>query len=183
MKYDSIKKEYTSIKKSWNSDVSGTINFAVFDINKDGYPDMYLGGLKKGNTFINSGEQDCDFEYFSKTYTGLPEDSYMTYDIDNDGNFDLVSGDLYYNSGNGYTFNKKYINSSKFFDFNRDGAWDYEYYKSFYYDTRVKLNKNKELGADFGEERVFCKDRVSGFADFNNDGYLDGYYYNNTALN
>lgn len=30
----------------------------------------------------------------------------MTYDIDNDGNFDLVSGDLYYNSGDGYTFNK-----------------------------------------------------------------------------
>lgn len=181
MKYDSIKKEYTSIKKSWNSDVSGTTNFAVFDINKDGYPDMYLGGLKKGNTFINSGEQDCDFEYFSKTYTGLPKDSYMTYDIDNDGNFDLVSGDLYYNSGDGYIFNKKYINSSKFFDFNRDGAWDYEYYKSFYYDTRVKLNKNKELGTDFGEERVFCKDRVSGFADFNNDGYLDGYYYNDDA--
>lgn len=75
---------------------------------------MYLGGLKKGNTFINSGEQDCDFEYFSKTYTGLPKDSYMTYDIDNDGNLDLVSGDLYYNSGDGYTFNEKYINSSKF---------------------------------------------------------------------
>ena len=78
----------------------------------------------------------------------------------------------------GTLLTKKYINSSKFFDFNRDGAWDYEYYKSFYYDTRVKLNKNKELGTDFGEERVFCKDRVSGFADFNNDGYLDGYYYN-----
>lgn len=47
MKYDPIKKEYTSIKKSWNSDVSGTYQFAVFDINKDGYPDMYLGGLKR----------------------------------------------------------------------------------------------------------------------------------------
>ena len=31
----------------------------------DGYPDFYMSGLSKGNTFVNSGEQDYDFDYFN----------------------------------------------------------------------------------------------------------------------
>ena len=64
VKLDATKK-YSSIKKSWNADLRSARDCLVFDFNKDGYPDIYMSGLQKGNTFINSGEQDCDFEYFT----------------------------------------------------------------------------------------------------------------------
>lgn len=78
-------KEYSSIKKSWNADLRSARDCLVFDFNKDGYPDIYMSGLQKGNTFINSGEQDCDFEYFTKTYVNIDNYGDIVYDIENDG--------------------------------------------------------------------------------------------------
>lgn len=84
VKLDATKK-YSSIKKSWNADLSSARDCLVFDFNKDGYPDIYMSGLQKGNTFINSGEQDCDFEYFTKTYVNIGNYGDIVYDIENYG--------------------------------------------------------------------------------------------------
>lgn len=103
-------KEYSSIKKSWNADLSSARQCLVFDFNKDGYPDIYMSGLQKGNTFVNSGEQDCDFEYFTETYAANFDDyGDILYDIANDGNYE------------------HWVNSSRsylYYDFDRDGFWD-----------------------------------------------------------
>lgn len=172
--------EYSSIKKSWNTDLSSGRGFAIFDFNKDGYPDMFLGKLRKGNTFINSGEQDCDFEYSMETYTNLDKDNYMAYDIDNDGNFDQMlyenfvyketphTGYCYYNTGDNHTFQK--IADGTFYDFNADGALDY------YSNKYVRLKNKNEIGPTYGEQILFYQHKIDGFADFNNDGYLDGWY-------
>lgn len=172
--------EYSSIKKSWNTDLSSGRGFAIFDFNKDGYPDMFLGNLRKGNTFINSGEQDCDFEYSMETYTNLDKDNYMAYDIDNDGNFDQMlyenfvyketphTGYCYYNTGDNHTFQK--IADGTFYDFNADGALDY------YSNKYVRLKNKNEIGPTYGEQILFYQHKIDGFADFNNDGYLDGWY-------
>lgn len=151
--------EYSSIKKSWNTDLSSGRGFAIFDFNKDGYPDMFLGNLRKGNTFINSGEQDCDFEYSMETYTNLDKDNYMAYDIDNDGNFDQMlyenfvyketphTGYCYYNTGDNHTFQK--IADGTFYDFNADGALDY------YSNKYVRLKNKNEIGPTYGEQILF----------------------------
>lgn len=151
-------KEYSSIKKSWNADLSSARDCLVFDFNKDGYPDIYMSGLQKGNTFINSGEQDCDFEYFTKTYANIGDYGDIVYDIENDGFFEHQkrSSFGYYN------------------DFNRDGFWD----------KRGSSDDGKyeiAFGPTYNSQKLFYKfeERLGsfdGFADFNNDGYLDGWY-------
>ena len=151
-------KEYSSIKKSWNADLNSACDCVVFDFNKDGYPDIYMSGLQKGNTFINSGEQDCDFEYFTETYANIGNYGDIVYDIKNDGIFDHQkrSSFGYYN------------------DFNRDGFWD----------ERGTSDGGKyeiAFGPTYDSQKLFYKfeDRLGsfdGFADFNNDGYLDGWY-------
>ena len=151
-------KEYSSIKKSWNADLNSARDCVVFDFNKDGYPDIYMSGLQKGNTFINSGEQDCDFEYFTETYANIGNYGDIVYDIKNDGIFDHQkrSSFGYYN------------------DFNRDGFWD----------ERGTSDGGKyeiAFGPTYDSQKLFYKfeDRLGsfdGFADFNNDGYLDGWY-------
>lgn len=175
---------YGSIKKSWNTDLNSVRGYAVFDINKDGYPDVYLGNLQKGNTFVNLGEQDCDFDYSKETYTNLSNDNYMAYDIDNDGNYDQMlyqsyvykdsphTGDCYYNIGDNYTFRK--ITNGIFFDFNADGALDY------YSNKYVWLKNKNEVGPVFSSQYLFNEQRMDGFADFNNDGYLDGWFVTGT---
>ena len=151
-------KEYSSIKKSWNADLSSARQCLVFDFNKDGYPDIYMSGLQKGNTFINSGEQDCDFEYFTKTYANIGDYGDIVYDIENDGFFEHQKSSSfgYYN------------------DFNRDGFWD----------ERGSSDDGKyeiAFGPTYNSQKLFYKfeERLGsfdGFADFNNDGYLDGWY-------
>lgn len=151
-------KEYSSIKKSWNADLSSARDCLVFDFNKDGYPDIYMSGLQKGNTFINSGEQDCDFEYFTKTYVNIGNYGDIVYDIENDGFFEHQkrSSFGYYN------------------DFNRDGFWDKRGASD---DGKYEI----AFGPTYNSQKLFYKfeERLGsfdGFADFNNDGYLDGWY-------
>lgn len=150
-------KEYSSIKKSWNADLSSARQCLVFDFNKDGYPDIYMSGLQKGNTFINSGEQDCDFEYFTETYANIGDYGDVVYDIENDGIFE----------------HQKRTDFGVYSDFNRDGFWD----KRGSDDGKYKI----AFGPTYDSQKLFYKfeDRLGsfdGFADFNNDGYLDGWY-------
>lgn len=56
------KGEKTEIKKSFNSDLSDRMT--PFDYNYDGYPDFLLDRSSK-NVYLNSGEQDNDFEYIT----------------------------------------------------------------------------------------------------------------------
>lgn len=150
-------KEYSSIKKSWNADLSSARDCLVFDFNKDGYPDIYMSGLQKGNTFVNSGEQDCDFEYFTETYANIGDYGDVVYDIENDGIFE----------------HQKRTDFGVYSDFNRDGFWD----KRGSDDGKYEI----AFGPTYDSQKLFYKfeDRLGsfdGFADFNNDGYLDGWY-------
>lgn len=77
--------QYEKVKKSWNTDLSS--NLFVVDYNKDGYPDFF-SDCKKGDTYINGGEQDFEFEYFTTGdahYDGIWEDK------NNDGNYQFTT--------------------------------------------------------------------------------------------
>ena len=118
------KGEKTEIKKSFNSDLSG--DMTPFDYNYDGYPDFLLARSSK-NVYLNSGEQDNDFEY--TTDDGVySSPSYIAnkpiLDYNNDGKFDFAG---YLNttkaSDTSLKTTEQKFNGIKC-DFNRDGYWD-----------------------------------------------------------
>jgi len=123
------KGEKTEIKKSFNSDLSDRMT--PFDYNYDGYPDFLLDRSSK-NVYLNSGEQDNDFEYI--TDAGIySSPSYPAtkpiLDYNNDGKIDFVG---YLNTTKASDTSLKsteqkfgyYNNKCIICDFNRDGYWD-----------------------------------------------------------
>lgn len=181
---------YNKVRKTWNSDLKSTANgssyvFFIADFNHDGYPDFYLNGQDKGNIFTNSGEEDGSYEYDTETFD-IDGHSYSSYDyvnidFNNDGKLNLFgNGYLQTSSGDERTFKSSTIN---LFDFNRDGSLDRWYN---YTDrslgkaqTKVELRVAGEYDT-YKDAKVFYENSnnysMKGFADFNNDGYVDGYF-------
>lgn len=146
----------TTIKKSFNTDLR-LCRLTPYDFNKDGYLDFMIERSSK-NVYINSGEQDCEFEYktdatFSKYYFNLV-------DFNNDGNWGGQTDNLY--------------------DFNRDGAWDTWKGNNYPYKGDVFLKENNGK-ADFSyievENKCISLYKIQDVADFNNDGYPDYLVY------
>ena len=177
------KGEKTEIKKSFNSDLSD--DMTPFDYNYDGYPDFFLARSSK-NVYLNSGEQDNDFEY--TTDTGVySSPSYLAnkpiLDYNNDGKIDFFG---YLNTTKesdtslktteqifGYNNNR----FEKICDFNRDGYWDVafdEYGKINVYmktaSANVANDYEQKLAVKINDNGRFY---LEGVADFNNDGYPD----------
>lgn len=176
------KGEKTEIKKSFNSDL--TNDMTPFDYNYDGYPDFFLARSSK-NVYLNSGEQDNDFEY--TTDDGIySSPSYLAnkpiLDYNNDGKFDFVgylnttkASDTSLKSTEqkfGY-YNYKYI----ICDFNRDGYWDVasdDFRAVNVYMKTVSAN----IANDYEQKLAVTinydgYDHLEGVADLNNDGYPD----------
>ena len=169
------KGEKTEIKKSFNSDLSG--DMTPFDYNYDGYPDFLLARSSK-NVYLNSGEQDNDFEY--TTDDGVySSPSYIAnkpiLDYNNDGKFDFAG---YLNttkaSDTSLKTTEQKFNGIKC-DFNRDGYWDIA--SDNYSGVNVYMKTISPNVANDYEQKLAVKiDRDSylkGIADFNNDGYPD----------
>lgn len=186
---------YSKIRKTWNSDLGGGSNqFFIADFNHDGYPDFYYPH-SKGNIFTNSGEEDNSFEYDTETFDfGFDfyyNPSITNIDFNNDGklNFLVNSLSLYTNNGDERKFSDfaniwgRYSYDG-FFDFDRDGGldiWKNEIDNSIqkaqtkvYFKVAGENNQFDSAGTVFYEnERRY---NMEGFADFNNDGYVDGYF-------
>ena len=157
----SINGEYVDVKKSWNSDFTYYWDAPLyFDQNMDGYPDFYMSGLSKGNTFVNSGEQDYDFDYFN-TKLGFDLSKVDKTTINNDGTFH------FFKVKSGYYFDET---TNGFFNFNSEGNFDI-----VDYENSINLNGEKY--------KFFSGTQLDGFADFNNDGYTDGYYIDDKSKN
>lgn len=189
---------YSKIRKTWNSDLGGSSDeFFIADFNHDGYPDFYYPH-SKGNLFTNSGEEDNSFEYDTETFDfgfDYYNPSIKNIDFNNDGklNFLVNSLSLYTNNGDERKFSKlndiiaEQLNIYSYdglFDFNRDGGldiWKNEIDNSIqkaqtkvYFKVAGENNQFNPAGTVFYEnERRY---NMEGFADFNNDGYLDGYF-------
>lgn len=190
---------YSKIRKTWNSDLGGGSNqFFIADFNHDGYPDFYYPH-SKGNLFTNSGEEDNSFEYDTETFDfgfKFPEGSLIAnIDFNNDGKLNFLdnSHSLYTNNGDERKFSKlnniiaEQLNIYSYdglFDFNRDGGldiWKNEIDNSIqkaqtkvYFKVAGENNQFNPAGTVFYEnERRY---NMEGFADFNNDGYVDGYF-------
>lgn len=123
------KGEKTEIKKSFNSDLSDRMT--PFDYNYDGYPDFLLDRSSK-NVYLNSGEQDNDFEYITDAGVYSSPSYHATkpiLDYNNDGKIDFVG---YLNTTKESDTSLKtteqnfgyYKKSGTICDFNRDGYWD-----------------------------------------------------------
>lgn len=192
---------YSLVRKSWNTDISGGWKFFIADFNHDGYPDFYLDNIDKGNVFTNDGEQDKSFEYDTETFSNfLPSeyysDSYALIDINNDGRIgykkynknghNYILPSYYKSNGDERTFESIGISYDDIFDFDRDGGLDV--WKNVTDRTEGKAKTQvylKTAGGDYAyntdSPKTFYENsnayKMIGFADFNNDGYVDGYYF------
>lgn len=185
---------YAAIRKTWNTDLGSTLMFA--DFNNDGYPDI----LTSEKVLYNGGEGDMSFDGEEVTVNGLGYGrvSYMM-DWNNDGKFAFgyENRNLFYVDQKG-DFNYSILKSSdirdyelgQFYDFNRDGNMDVWYneldYAALKDQTKVCL---KVPGSDMQfstEEKLYYQNshkyQMSGFADFNSDGYADGYFFDNDYM-
>lgn len=177
------KGEKTEIKKSFNSDL--TNDMTPFDYNYDGYPDFFLARSSK-NVYLNSGEQDNDFEY--TTDDGIySSPSYLAnkpiLDYNNDGKIDFFG---YLNTTKESDTSLKtteqifgYNNNifEKICDFNRDGYWDVAFDEfravNVYMKTvsaNVANDYEQKLAVTINYDGNY---HLEGVADFNNDGYPD----------
>lgn len=182
------KGEKTEIKKSFNSDLSNRMT--PFDYNYDGYPDFLLDRSSK-NVYLNSCEQDNDFEYI--TDAGIySSPSYPAtkpiLDFNNDGKFDFVG---YLNTTKASDTSLKtteqkfgyYNNKCIICDFNRDGYWDVasdEFREINVYIKTVSANVANDYEQKLAVKINYNGDyHLEGVADFNNDGYPDFLLKNN----
>lgn len=182
------KGEKTEIKKSFNSDLSDRMT--PFDYNYDGYPDFLLDRSSK-NVYLNSGEQDNDFEYI--TDAGVySSPSYPAtkpiLDYNNDGKIDFVG---YLNTTKASDTSLKtteqkfgyYNNKCIICDFNRDGYWDVasdEFREINVYIKTVSANVANDYEQKLAVKINYNGDyHLEGVADFNNDGYPDFLLKNN----
>lgn len=176
------KGEKTEIKKSFNSDLSNRMT--PFDYNYDGYPDFLLDRSSK-NVYLNSGEQDNDFEYI--TDAGVySSPSYPAtkpiLDYNNDGKIDFVG---YLNTTKESDTSLKtteqnfgyYKKSGTICDFNRDGYWDIaldEYGKINVYMKTASANFANDYEQKLAVKTIDDGNgHLEGIADLNNDGYPD----------
>lgn len=182
---------YAAIRKTWNTDLRDIRLFA--DFNNDGYPDI----LTSGKVLYNSGEGDKSFDGEEVTING-PDYGRALYMMDwnNDGKFALgyENRNLFYVDQKG-DFNYSILKSSdshiraeelgKFYDFNRDGNMDVWYnerdYAALKDQTKVRL-KVPGGNMDFDTDgKLYYQNSheysMRGFADFNNDGNADGYFF------
>ena len=160
------------------------------DANHDGYLDF----LSYYDMLMNSGEQDNSFEWLEKV-NSFSDDNYLpdatrynSVDLNNDGHIgfnEIIKGDyggaLITNQGDDHTF-KRSDKGGGIYDFNRDGSVDlWRNYSRKPYCTKVYLKNPAENNCYDEEGKVFYESsgqyKMKGFADFNNDGYVDGYYF------
>ena len=181
---------YAAIRKTWNTDLGSVRLFA--DFNNDGYPDI----LTSGKVLYNGGEGDMSFDGEEVTINGFGGRASYMMDWNNDGKFAFGSENrnLFYVDQKG-DFNYSILKSSdiseyelgKFYDFNRDGNMDVWHnerdYAALKDQTKVRLKVpggNMEFDTD-GKLYYQNSHKYSmcGFADFNNDGNADGYFFDN----
>lgn len=179
---------YAAIRKTWNTDLRDIRMFA--DFNNDGYPDI----LTSGKVLYNGGEGDMSFDGEEVTIKG-GRASYMM-DWNNDGKFAFrcENPSSFYVDQKG-DFNYSILKSSdirdyelgQFYDFNRDGNMDVWYkerdYAALKDQTKVRL-KVPGGNMDFDTDgKLYYQNSheysMRGFADFNNDGNADGYFFDN----
>ena len=173
------KGEKTEIKKSFNSDLSDDIT--PFDYNYDGYPDFLMYRSSK-NVYLNSGEQDNDFEYTTDAGAYSYSSSQPILDYNNDGKIDFVG---YLNTTKASDTSLKtteqnfgyYKHIGIICDFNRDGYWDVA--SDDYREVNVYMKTVSSNVANDYEQKLAVTINYDGYghlegvADFNNDGYPD----------
>lgn len=177
------KGEKTEIKKSFNSDLSGDIT--PFDYNYDGYPD-FLRDRSSKNVYLNSGEQDNDFEYITDAGVYSSPSYPATHsilDYNNDGKFDFFgylnttkeSDTSLKTTEQKFGYNNNIL--GEICDFNRDGYWDVAFDEfravNVYMKTvsaNVANDYEQKLAVTINYDGNY---HLEGVADFNNDGYPD----------
>lgn len=171
------KGEKTEIKKSFNTDLAN--DMTPFDYNYDGYPDFLLYRSSK-NVYLNSGEQDNDFEYTTDAGVYSYSSSQPILDYNNDGKFDFVG---YLNTTKASdtslkTTKQKFGYWDYIRDFNRDGYWDVA--SDDFSEINVYMKTVSSNVANDYEKKLALKinnydgnSYLEGIADLNNDGYPD----------
>ena len=191
--YENKNGTYSQLRKSWNSDLTYGKYYLPADFNHDGYPDFYLSHIDKGNMFINSGEEDKNFEYSLETFTFPSYNFKAIVDFNNNGKLGIIMKDgSLFNSEDERAFTRLSTSDvfegwshsiNGFLDFDRDGALDIwenntsndKAVTNVYLKVAGENNKFNQTAKVFYENAN--RYQMNGFADFNNDGYVDGYFF------
>ena len=149
------------------------------DYNMDGYPDAIIDN----NVYINTGEQDNDFELetqnfdvkFSSGYSYSKIDySTKWFDANNDGYLDNC---IFYNDGTNIVW-RPYTSGTPNYDVNRDGFLDIVTKVRDWYnneDLWYVLYKDSTTNINYSAPQLMFKGEKGSslLDDINNDGYVD----------
>lgn len=182
---------FEQVRLSYNTDLDLRY-VSIVDFNRDGYPDFLSAYQSKGNVFINNGNRDFDFTYYTHQFDvqggydapNMPEGDLWTLDTNHDGFQEILSGYIYFNHGDNTTYTAQSawdIRVDGFYDVNRDGFADminkFEQIRNGTNDYTYNFNV---MLKDSTSNQAYC-DPVTLFS-FNTDGTSKGGDIRNAIL-
>ncbi len=154
------------------------LGLAVGDVNKDGYPDIYVSNDYSSNDILYINQGDGTFKNEIRKYMSYQSKSSMgndMADVNNDGNLDMFTTDM---MPEHYTKKKQTINGFSYRYYLADAKFDYEHqflrnmlhvHNGFMNGEMLPYSEEGQMAGIYQTDWSWAP----LFADYNNDGKKD----------
>lgn len=154
------------------------LGLAVGDVNKDGYPDIYISNDFISNDLLYINQKDGTFKNEITKYLSYQSRSSMgddMADVNNDGNPDIYTLDMFPEN---YWKKKQTINgfSYMYYKLDREFNFEHQYVRNMFHLHNGFLNGKMLPYSEIGQMLGIQQTEWSWsplFADYNNDGFKD----------